>query len=202
MTMHIEQIVAEIREGKLPPARQCEELCNKPLIDQLRKLIIPDDWAHIRKLCDSDDEYQREFGIALVKNILKSVPEIKQYLIDFWYREGLKFRDQIALQFTLLNYEDLDPNLHKSLFNFILDDTQRWTEKVLAWEGVGQQGLIDYAHMRLTMPPKRKHWIYLCCLAVSYDKENAWTLISRYLQDEDPLVKEMAQAVAANFYNR
>jgi len=194
--MNAEQIVNDIRNDIVPSPEQCVELNRLSLIDEIRQFIIPQDWVHIRKICDSDNKDQRELGFGLLKTILHE-HGIKEYLTAYYSRLDLTFREYVALQFTLLNYNDLDLSTHKALLNLILENRVKWYQHALEWTG-GETKVLEYCDQRLKGSPKTKHWIYIALLALAGHKDEAKKRInSDYIRDNDPVVKAMAEELTA-----
>lgn len=187
-------IVDAIRQGSLPSPNQCDEWCQYPQVDVIRKLIQTHDWEPVRNLCESRNEYQREFGVALLRNI-QDIPEIKQYLMDYWSRPDLTFRERIALQFTLLVYTDLTSALHAEMRQFVFDNYEQWIGKVRQF--AKSRGPVTYADERLQSSPPSKSWVYLCCLpgASEGEKERAKDICRQYLSNQDAFTQETARII-------
>jgi NADPH-dependent ferric siderophore reductase len=190
------KIIEDIRSGKTLSPEICESVCHFPLIDFLRRLVQPDDWNHIKLLLEANHVDIRTLGRALLNRIL-NVNGVREYLVRAWRSSGQTIRDKIGLQFTLLNYEDLDPQVQKELSEFVFENWNEWLSEGTTRWAAGEQNVLDFVRKRLsdekTTPTKR--WVYICGAAASPDKNEVIRIIEEYVNNSDAFLSEIARRV-------
>jgi len=193
-----EKLVDDIRKGVIPSPETCESFSHYPIIDVVRSLIKESDIIQIKKLISQEHEDQRALGCALLGPFIIH-PEVREFLEDQWRNGTLTFRDRVSLQFTLLNYEDLDSPIRDEMRDFTFNNWGEWINQAsVRWAG-GPDKVLGFCSQRLSNPKtaKTKYWVYLCGVAASNDRDAAMKFISSYRGEADPFLCDVIDRVLA-----
>jgi hypothetical protein len=198
-----DHLMADLRRGEQLPANLIESL-HYPLYDLLRLRAVTKDWPLIQDMCYSRSEPMQRLGLNLSRNLQKSLPEVRQFLENMWYRNVLapNVRNQIALQFSLLDYSDQPdfPNdLRDRLYRFTLDNWGPWLTAVGDWCG-GPYEILKACEERIALVksggfPTNKRWAYICCAAAAADPDEATAFVGGFTDDGDAFTRSVATDV-------
>jgi len=192
------KLIDDIRSDNILPADLCRAAAVFPNpIDSIRKLVKPSDWPHLRLVCDSTIDQVAFLGISLL-NKIQDLPDVRKYLEEAWRRPNSPYETRLAVQWTLLNYADLDSALHEQLFEFTRTNWERWLESAEAYVG-GRPAIIAYCKQRLNDSsfPRSKDWAYLCVAAASDNVNQARQLIEERRNTDGVFLKTVAEYVLA-----
>ncbi|WP_291124915.1 hypothetical protein [Flavobacterium sp. UBA6031] len=129
----------------------------------------------------------KELCLLICKNI-RNEKVIKDALYSLYNSE--KF--SISLIYTMLDYEDLELDYHKSFFNYLKNENN-WTTFENESKNYNSKNVIDIVEQRLEnigneesyMTPETKHWIYWCALLHSQDREGVEYFIKNIKKEEE-----------------
>lgn len=177
------------------PSDVCDSLTQVPTIDKLRERVDIEHFGDIRILCEEDSASHQKLGLALLRGIDEE-KKVRNYVKEWATQSNLSFETRVGLTFELAQLDELDDSLRRKSFDFIRENWSKWVENQRKWAG-GENGILGFSRQRLSSKsiPANKRWLYLCTAAVSDQTEEARELIGEYLEDPDPFVRDVAEAM-------
>ena len=188
-------IIKDIRSGLLIDSELIKQITNKEYMKYLRENIKDDDYQQLKKYLNSGDYNHKKFTFAILQKI-KDVPEVKELVFNFW-KKSVVYEDKWVVMFNLLDYQDLDEQLHINVFEFIKSNLERWLSDTCNFMTGGEDNKILQAVVERINDsdyPPTKDWVYLLISFSSPDKTSVLNLINKYQNERYPMnrkVKEM-----------
>ncbi len=176
-----------------------KELNKYPVIDHIRDQVQDVHFSTISKLiaAKSCSKEVKQLAVGLLHKYIRAErhgTEIKLLLSDLW--ETGDMEEKFHVMWRLLDFGDLEESFHYEMFAFLKSNKDYILSKTLGWCG-SEAKILDYAASRLTNKsfPKTKSWIYLFIASLSPDKENAKSLISKYADGAQPVLRRVADEI-------
>jgi len=189
------KILDDIRSGTQIQPEIYKKIVTTSVVDHMRENISQQDMIIITALCESKDETSQHLGLALISKF-KDYPNVRILLEKLWGSPNLYFYSRQALQARLLDYPDLDTEIHQKLLLFTLENWDKWISEIVMWAG-GPEVVLNYCEERLNnkKTPTSKRWLYVCCAASSSDAIGRRDLIESYSDDADPFMQKVVTEV-------
>lgn len=185
-------LLEKLRKKALVESDVINTFNHLPWIDFVRNEVVENDKKWImNNIADSNIEIKC-FSIFLMSK-LKGNPEKEKYLIELW-NKNKNFETRLAIAPRLLDFNDLEVEIHENIYRWIRDNWNRWTRYAAAWYG-GPSRVLDGVQARLEDPrlPSSKAWHYLCIATKSNDREAACELIAKWTKTGTPFVRKVAK---------
>jgi len=171
------------------------ELNKYPYINYLRSQVKEKDIDKVIKLFESNNQK----GIRLLAiNMLQNVRNDKRVRVFFhnkWQKHS-EYDVRNPLMWRLLDYSDLEIKVHESIYDFVMENWDKWLENQVQWAG-GPDNVLSTFENRLndTSFPETKHWAYLCACMGSQDKESVRNFLLRYAESSISINAKVAKSL-------
>jgi len=159
-----QKVVDDLRAGVALDEALGVELTQYPQIDYLRQQVATQDVEMLLRTANSTNQGMRALAHALMPR-LQQDERIREYLLWQWRDTPREDYAQCRrLMWLLLNYDDLDTDIHREIYDFICCHLEHWLEDVVIWCG-GPAEVLPAVQARLADPlfPESKAWVYLMC---------------------------------------
>ncbi|MDR3666072.1 MAG: hypothetical protein P4L35_04425 [Ignavibacteriaceae bacterium] len=187
-----ENILMKIRNQNLLEKELVLQLNGRPYIDDLREMISVDDIKYLQIYIESPDNVYKQFALALLQNI-SSEPLVKDLFFKLW-KEAKTYDEKMNVMFRILDYEDLNQEIHENIYQFALQYWDQWINDCIKWQSKNNPDLV-IANMteRLNDPrfPYSKKWIYLLIATASRDFDRVLELLDKYAGTNKTLVEKI-----------
>lgn len=185
------KVLQDLRSGHSLNDDLAKELNLPPAIDSLRPKIKKEDRDMLIALGKSRKRGARGLALALLKTLGKD-KKVKDFFREFW-KKTRDYNTKHDVMWRLLDYGQLEVELHREIFEFVIRDFDRWVTKAGAWPK-GDSNVIPFVKDRLANPhyPKTKAWVYLCLSFASNNKREVGQLLDKYISSGEPIVRELA----------
>ncbi len=184
-------IIRELRERRSLGEEEAERLIGAVGIDLLRNQIRSTDVPLLLELANDEDKpWCRSFAVSLMRSV-ESDTSIRDFLFRSWASET-DYPMRLAIMWRLLDYNDLDISMHRSIYKFVKTNWEQWKKDMRKWYGPHKVlGSVEYRLADESFP-KSKAWVYLCLAMVSDNMKGIHSLLSQYVDSRESIVGEVA----------
>jgi len=181
----------DLRSAQTLDVDLAAELNIQPIIDKLRKHVVPKDEPLLRRLIDSGDPVLFYFGISLLRT-LGNQPHVRALFVSLWEKHpGYEFR--MPLMWRLLDYEDLELEVHEELYEFVRKNWDEWSDFCLNWYVQGNlDKLAATLEKRIGEFTSSKAWTRIIMAEFIPDHAAARRLVAPYVEAVHPVVRKVA----------
>lgn len=190
------KVIDDIRKGAILSTDLIKVLCTVPIIDYLRREVEEKDIDYLMKYLQSEDNILVQFALALFQKN-KDIPEVKEKLFLLW-AESKTFDEKMNVMFRILDYPNVSIEIHTSIFDFIINNWDRWISECIIWQAENDKNkILDSIKIRLkdNRFPASKSWVYLLMATASPDKNELRNLINEYVGTNIPNIDKIKKLI-------
>jgi hypothetical protein len=195
------KVIEDIRTGKQLSDGLAANLDASKYVVHLRNAVEESDVATLLNIIETQSE---PFGLLALTMLKRHVntKKVEMSLRELWRRET-RFRTKVGVTFRLLDLDHLEPAMHEELYAFIKQNLQPFLEWLTWWSG-GPDRVLPHCLSRLKDQtfPTSKHWLFLCRLPGSSDREAVTVLLEKYRSSPDAFLARVATEMLAELQSR
>jgi len=186
------KVIEDIRTGKQFSDELALHLDASKYVVQLRNAIEESDVPTLLTIIQTQSEPFGLLAITMLKRYV-NMKKVETFLRELWRRET-RFRIKVGITFRLLDLDYLEPAMHEELYAFIKQNLNPFLEWLTWWSG-GPDRVLPHCLSRLSDPsfPASKHWLFLCRLPGSSEREAVTVLLGKYKSSPDAFLAKVAK---------
>lgn len=193
----ISKIIDDIRNQNKIHAELIDEISELNIIDEMRKLVKEQDIVVFLDYLQFNIDIKLKTLIIDLLQPFKNNDAVKKVLFSIWY-ESSDYLEKSYLCFRLLDYDDLSEDLHRSIYDFIENNWERFINDSNKWFAKNDINNL-LAAMKLRLSDRRfpltKSWIYLLISTASPDKNGCKNLFEEFKDKQIPNYNQIIQRI-------
>jgi hypothetical protein len=193
-----EKVIDDLRnKGKFEDDSLAMDLTAFPFCDPIRSRVTNKDIHILFKLFLSGQKGNQTMALSLLRS-QEHQGVIKRFIVEQWEKSREDFEIRYHLMWRLLDFEDLDIDMHNNIYNFVIDNWERWQKRDVIWFK-GEECVLDVCLKRLSDDkfPPTKAWAYLCASMAAPEKDQVRELMESYKDSNVSIVGSVARDMLA-----
>ncbi|MBK5275595.1 MAG: hypothetical protein JJE30_11155 [Desulfuromonadales bacterium] len=169
-----------------------------PFVNDLCAAVQESDMPALFSLMEKADWMVANLATSLLRKF-KDDPKVRRQYVDVWCNWGRPLEVRLCVMYPLLDYPDLERELHGEFFATIMQNTDRFKAFALTYFATPND-VLPTAIDRIKTATPSKLWIYLCNALASPDVAGARAFIESNTGNSDQFVARVARTLLSQFW--